>query len=156
MDHGRTAGLVFAEEIVHQIDALPGEFGVQRDAQVGLLGFLDLVNLIGSQKIAATLRSEHHSQQQNTSQQFHLRLPSIRPTSSSSCTCCTFFFVASSIGRSSKLISLWNASSLRTRSRVAISAALKYFGLFRDRKSTRLNSSHSQISYAVFCLKKKT
>src|SRR2546430_17500357 len=24
-----------------------------------------------------------------------------------------------------------------------------------DRKSTRLNSSHSQISYAVFCLKKK-
>src|SRR2546430_3782819 len=28
--------------------------------------------------------------------------------------------------------------------------------LLRDRKSTRLNSSHSQISYAVFCLKKKT
>src|SRR2546430_5120371 len=27
--------------------------------------------------------------------------------------------------------------------------------LRRDRKSTRLNSSHSQISYAVFCLKKK-
>src|SRR5256886_13188452 len=26
----------------------------------------------------------------------------------------------------------------------------------RDRKSTRLNSSHSQISYAVFCLKTKT
>src|SRR2546427_2188133 len=28
-------------------------------------------------------------------------------------------------------------------------------GTARDRKSTRLNSSHSQISYAVFCLKKK-
>src|SRR2546427_2003628 len=28
-------------------------------------------------------------------------------------------------------------------------------GVARDRKSTRLNSSHSQISYAVFCLKKK-
>src|SRR5688572_32447529 len=28
-------------------------------------------------------------------------------------------------------------------------------GQARDRKSTRLNSSHSQISYAVFCLKKK-
>src|SRR2546430_7207713 len=28
-------------------------------------------------------------------------------------------------------------------------------GLCQDRKSTRLNSSHSQISYAVFCLKKK-
>src|SRR2546430_12544504 len=27
--------------------------------------------------------------------------------------------------------------------------------LYQDRKSTRLNSSHSQISYAVFCLKKK-
>src|SRR3989440_3104033 len=26
----------------------------------------------------------------------------------------------------------------------------------RDRKSTRLNSSHDQISYAVFCLKKKS
>src|SRR5688572_31568341 len=28
-------------------------------------------------------------------------------------------------------------------------------GIVRDRKSTCLNSSHSQISYAVFCLKKK-
>src|SRR3712207_6961548 len=28
--------------------------------------------------------------------------------------------------------------------------------LTRDRKSTRLNSSHANISYAVFCLKKKT
>src|SRR5215813_6723631 len=27
---------------------------------------------------------------------------------------------------------------------------------YRDRKSTRLNSSHVRISYAVFCLKKKT
>src|SRR3712207_6895294 len=27
--------------------------------------------------------------------------------------------------------------------------------IFRDRKSTRLNSSHANISYAVFCLKKK-
>src|SRR2546430_7560934 len=30
-----------------------------------------------------------------------------------------------------------------------------YLAFVRDRKSTRLNSSHSQISYAVFCLKKK-
>src|SRR3712207_6853545 len=28
-------------------------------------------------------------------------------------------------------------------------------GLLQDRKSTRLNSSHANISYAVFCLKKK-
>src|SRR3712207_8669342 len=33
---------------------------------------------------------------------------------------------------------------------------LIYVGnLLRDRKSTRLNSSHANISYAVFCLKKK-
>src|SRR3712207_8641344 len=29
------------------------------------------------------------------------------------------------------------------------------WGCVRDRKSTRLNSSHANISYAVFCLKKK-
>src|SRR3712207_7780795 len=29
-------------------------------------------------------------------------------------------------------------------------------GVVPDRKSTRLNSSHANISYAVFCLKKKT
>src|SRR5688572_32555135 len=32
---------------------------------------------------------------------------------------------------------------------------LRLVNLCQDRKSTRLNSSHSQISYAVFCLKKK-
>src|SRR2546430_3132642 len=32
---------------------------------------------------------------------------------------------------------------------------LVFAELAGDRKSTRLNSSHSQISYAVFCLKKK-
>src|SRR5947209_16228004 len=34
-------------------------------------------------------------------------------------------------------------------------ARLQRRGLVRDRKSTRLNSSHANISYAVFCLKKK-
>src|SRR3989475_2769573 len=33
--------------------------------------------------------------------------------------------------------------------------AVNAASLHTDRKSTRLNSSHSQISYAVFCLKKK-
>src|SRR2546430_12088658 len=32
----------------------------------------------------------------------------------------------------------------------------QYLDFNKDRKSTRLNSSHSQISYAVFCLKKNT
>src|SRR5205809_2526606 len=31
----------------------------------------------------------------------------------------------------------------------------RVIGTLRDRKSTRLNSSHGYISYAVFCLKKK-
>src|SRR2546430_13129723 len=47
------------------------------------------------------------------------------------------------------------------RSRKIIAAAneaqiYEALGLQLDRKSTRLNSSHSQISYAVFCLKKKS
>src|SRR2546427_3630679 len=36
-----------------------------------------------------------------------------------------------------------------------VDAPLAWEEVRRDRKSTRLNSSHSQISYAVFCLKKK-
>src|SRR5688572_32317208 len=35
------------------------------------------------------------------------------------------------------------------------STLMNLIGCLEDRKSTRLNSSHSQISYAVFCLKKK-
>src|SRR3712207_7308598 len=33
--------------------------------------------------------------------------------------------------------------------------SVPFDGCARDRKSTRLNSSHANISYAVFCLKKK-
>src|SRR5688572_31425650 len=57
------------------------------------------------------------------------------------------------------------AVDLATRARVATlteAPSFESYGLFSvgistrlDRKSTRLNSSHSQISYAVFCLKKK-
>src|SRR5438270_10345729 len=44
-----------------------------------------------------------------------------------------------------------------TRTRTAAAAQRVFMGAMEpgDRKSTRLNSSHSQISYAVFCLKKK-
>src|SRR5260364_197811 len=38
---------------------------------------------------------------------------------------------------------------------VLLAAAPVLFGIAKDRKSTRLNSSHQIISYAVFCLKKK-
>src|SRR5688572_14341409 len=47
---------------------------------------------------------------------------------------------------------------LRYRQRyvdLIVNPAVKDTFIKRDRKSTRLNSSHSQISYAVFCLKKK-
>src|SRR5690606_41898698 len=47
---------------------------------------------------------------------------------------------------------------LRRRSRAPAQIARRCHGSARsrDRKSTRLNSSHVKISYAVFCLKKKT
>src|SRR2546430_13373114 len=51
----------------------------------------------------------------------------------------------------SSLHSRGTASTSRTASRSGFCSALTS----PDRKSTRLNSSHSQISYAVFCLKKK-
>src|SRR3712207_8891694 len=38
---------------------------------------------------------------------------------------------------------------------VSITVDVAGKALFADRKSTRLNSSHANISYAVFCLKKK-
>src|SRR2546430_10314555 len=43
-----------------------------------------------------------------------------------------------------------------TRGRIGCNYVDSYRTQESDRKSTRLNSSHSQISYAVFCLKKKT
>src|SRR3712207_8093418 len=43
-----------------------------------------------------------------------------------------------------------------TRSVIPPVDGLKNVEYITDRKSTRLNSSHANISYAVFCLKKKT
>src|SRR2546421_8244009 len=42
-----------------------------------------------------------------------------------------------------------------TRIRYQSAAVTSGTEILKDRKSTRLNSSHDQISYAVFCLKKK-
>src|SRR3712207_7275383 len=44
----------------------------------------------------------------------------------------------------------------RQRAQQAMLSALEIGDDVIDRKSTRLNSSHANISYAVFCLKKKT
>src|SRR5256886_15781318 len=52
-------------------------------------------------------------------------------------------------GRAAASGEVWTASATRQASASAWAPAAP------DRKSTRLNSSHSQISYAVFCLKKK-
>src|SRR2546430_7505490 len=48
-----------------------------------------------------------------------------------------------------------NSRLLPAKISVTIKGRLRVGMPGRDRKSTRLNSSHSQISYAVFCLKKK-
>src|SRR2546430_11869694 len=79
--------------------------------------------------------------------------------------CCSFFFFFSSRRRHTRFDCDWSSdvcsSDLSSRpcratgslgSRRNVSAQPHRT---QDRKSTRLNSSHSQISYAVFCLKKK-
>src|SRR5206468_13063800 len=48
-----------------------------------------------------------------------------------------------------------NDGALTARSCVAVASSARSAMNNTDRKSTRLNSSHDQISYAVFCLKKK-
>src|SRR5256885_11894584 len=70
--------------------------------------------------------------------------------------------VATEIGLSREAVNNWrNGVSLpNPRSRDRLAACAQYLRLTeaetKDRKSTRLNSSHLVISYAVFCLKKKT
>src|SRR5207244_4954885 len=49
-----------------------------------------------------------------------------------------------------------NRRALSERAGVRRGVAPRRIGFPEDRKSTRLNSSHQIISYAVFCLKKKT
>src|SRR3712207_8291296 len=59
-------------------------------------------------------------------------------------------------GGDAEIVSSWRIAAWVT---VAASAAGALVALYcrppADRKSTRLNSSHANISYAVFCLKKK-
>src|SRR5689334_24517857 len=52
------------------------------------------------------------------------------------------------------VVSMDNIETVQ-RSPIVKEILRKYDEHRRDRKSTRLNSSHSSISYAVFCLKKK-
>src|SRR3712207_8269480 len=50
---------------------------------------------------------------------------------------------------------IYNVVTLPEARRRGLGTALTALQLHQDRKSTRLNSSHANISYAVFCLKKK-
>src|SRR5689334_24110587 len=63
-------------------------------------------------------------------------------------------------GRRRARLAVEHRQELRTRENIAAGIAVVRArvadDLAGDRKSTRLNSSHSSISYAVFCLKKKT
>src|SRR5688572_30944737 len=63
------------------------------------------------------------------------------------------------VGPEAALASIDFSTVVLLFSMMLIVANLRVAGFFEriaeDRKSTRLNSSHSQISYAVFCLKKK-
>src|SRR5438270_8915176 len=63
------------------------------------------------------------------------------------------FSAQTSFGDYSIPVMKWASKNKLGRPPLAIAEALAT--VLRDRKSTRLNSSHSQISYAVFCLKKK-
>src|SRR3712207_7316346 len=76
-----------------------------------------------------------------TTEIYTLSLHDALPISGSSSTACVYSRCASASRPCER------ASAAR-RTRSAASARL-------DRKSTRLNSSHANISYAVFCLKKK-
>src|SRR2546430_13370348 len=58
--------------------------------------------------------------------------------------------------RNQEILDRFEADRVGQRSLELIERPLSgLFDIEQDRKSTRLNSSHSQISYAVFCLKKK-
>src|SRR3712207_7602693 len=50
---------------------------------------------------------------------------------------------------------MWVMSDLEPRGERRLTRREREDRAYKDRKSTRLNSSHANISYAVFCLKKK-
>src|SRR5207245_10577334 len=71
------------------------------------------------------------------------------------------FFPMSLAPRALAILHEWVKSESLRKHCYAVADSMKHFAQLRgvfhriDRKSTRLNSSHGSISYAVFCLKKK-
>src|SRR6202040_4172320 len=78
-----------------------------------------------------------------------------------SSTFSSFFFFNDTATTEIYTLSLHDALPISTRfvhalAPIAFGYLLAHYFSLLDRKSTRLNSSHPSISYAVFCLKKKT
>src|SRR5688572_31323332 len=59
------------------------------------------------------------------------------------------------VGLVNQILSMYNQVASSALGQLAGLQTADLIPEVEDRKSTRLNSSHSQISYAVFCLKKK-
>src|SRR6266511_4748552 len=74
-------------------------------------------------------------------------------------TCCSFLFFNDTATTEIYTLSLHDALPISRGYRIGDRCHRRYLGCAfsrsRDRKSTRLNSSHVKISYAVSCLKKK-
>src|SRR5688572_31945192 len=99
---------------------------------------------------------------------YHFLLLHRRPPTSTLFPYTTLFRSSRQPAREPQLVSLGNKTSQVTAGVLGVGGARDLVGTHsggallhdpleggQDRKSTRLNSSHSQISYAVFCLKKK-
>src|SRR5947209_16442587 len=67
----------------------------------------------------------------------------------------TVAWIATAESSAAVLAQITGVEVLRFRSAVSSARCTIVDRRFEDRKSTRLNSSHANISYAVFCLKKK-
>src|SRR5437667_2278458 len=69
----------------------------------------------------------------------------------------TTLFRSQPVGAADTVRVRWRNRPGRRHFRLGVRPQIRRTGRFRqDRKSTRLNSSHITISYAVFCLKKKS
>src|SRR2546422_3251010 len=81
-----------------------------------------------------------------------MRGPGISPRSTA-CFTSTSAYIAPSVSRSRIVVNPCSSAILAFRAARIARYGVDWYS--RDRKSTRLNSSHGYISYAVFCLKKK-
>src|SRR2546430_5244459 len=92
----------------------------------------------------------------------HVKIPEWEQVLSAGAAAMNLVTAAHALGFAANWITEWYAYDRRVLDALGVGPAEKIAGFVHigrpvkppDRKSTRLNSSHSQISYAVFCLKK--